>query len=413
MDQQPAGAAAGWQADPALPVEDSIVVDLPVEQVWAAFCDVAGWPRWNPCIRWARVRGGELRDGASLYWVFGPIKPWLPYRLPAVARIVEVEPRRRVTWEVTRLPGFAARHSYRFDDVGDGRCRFGSWEVATGPTYRALRAFWLAHFRYVCRESLAGAAALAREPEAGVRLVPYGRPTAAPPLLVIPGIDGSVGSVAPLVERLSAGRQVWLADYRREVNADLEGLAGEIVAAARAGVDGPVDVLGQSIGSILAAQVAGLLGDGVRRVVLVGTFTRLRWRLLRVGAALTRSTPRPLYRVTAGPLMALVCGPVGDGRGHPFLSTSADSDPKAVARRTRWQVGRDFSADLHAVEQPTLVLMGAADRFVPDVDAEVDKLRRLLADRPAEVRTIRDAGHVLLPSAAVATAVAAVEHFLA
>jgi len=57
-------------------------------------------------------------------------------------------------------PGFHALHSYRFAELGPERCRFGSWEVAEGAAFRAIRRFWLAHFRYVCRESLAGAHSL-------------------------------------------------------------------------------------------------------------------------------------------------------------------------------------------------------------------------------------------------------------
>ena len=76
-----------------------------------------------------------------------------------MAEIVELERCERVTWEAA-LPGFHALHSYRFEDLGGGNCRFGSWEVAEGAAYRATRRFWLAHFRFVCSESLAGAATL-------------------------------------------------------------------------------------------------------------------------------------------------------------------------------------------------------------------------------------------------------------
>ena len=78
-----------------------------------------------------------------------------------MSRHDEFEPCDRVTWEV-RAPGFHALHSYRFAALDERRCRFGSWEVAEGPAYRGLRRFWNAHFRYVCRESLAGASALAQ-----------------------------------------------------------------------------------------------------------------------------------------------------------------------------------------------------------------------------------------------------------
>jgi hypothetical protein len=133
---------------------------MPVERLWAAFLDVERWPRWNHCIAKARVKEGPLREGATLVWTFNPIERRYPYRLPARARIVELVANDRVTWEV-RAPGFHAVHSYRFAGLGADRSRFGSWEVAEGPAFRALRRFWLAHFRYVCRESLAGAERLA------------------------------------------------------------------------------------------------------------------------------------------------------------------------------------------------------------------------------------------------------------
>ncbi len=137
----------------------SIELDLAVERLWDTFLDVPRWAAWNPCIWRARVSGGELREGARLIWAFNPIQPRYLYKLPAVAEIVEVVPHDRITWEVS-MPGFHAVHSYRFAALAEHRCRFGSWEVAEGPAYRALRRFWTAHFRYVCRESLAGAQTL-------------------------------------------------------------------------------------------------------------------------------------------------------------------------------------------------------------------------------------------------------------
>ena len=144
---------------PPLPITGTTEIGLPVERMWEVFADVERWPEWNPCFWRARVDGGELREGATLRFAFNPIRRALLYKLPASAELVEVVPNDRVTWEVD-APGFHALHSYRFAAVGPERSSFGSWEVAEGPTYRALRAFWLAHFRYVCRESLAGARTL-------------------------------------------------------------------------------------------------------------------------------------------------------------------------------------------------------------------------------------------------------------
>ena len=146
-----------------LPIAGSVELDMPVQELWDTFADVEAWRHWNPCIWRSRVRGGKLREGATLVWAFNPIKPAYLYKMPATAEIVELEPHDRVTWEV-RVAGFHALHSYRFASLGPDRCRFGSWEVAEGPAFRATRKFWLAHFRYVCKASLAGAAALAPAP---------------------------------------------------------------------------------------------------------------------------------------------------------------------------------------------------------------------------------------------------------
>lgn len=156
----PTGQNSGWKDDRELPIEGSVEVDLPVQELWRIFSRVRGWASWNPCFLIAGVRGGSLAEGATLLWAFEPIKPHYPYKLPAVATLVEVVPEKRVTWEVTLMPGFHARHSYWMEPLGEERSRFGSWEVAQGPVYRLLRPFWLAHFRFVRDASLEGAACL-------------------------------------------------------------------------------------------------------------------------------------------------------------------------------------------------------------------------------------------------------------
>ena len=46
--------------------------------------------------------------------------------------------------------------------------------------------------------------------------------------MVIPGIDGQRGSVAPIVDRLGQHRRVLLVDYAAEVEPDLDSLAEAI-----------------------------------------------------------------------------------------------------------------------------------------------------------------------------------------
>ncbi len=137
------------------PVHGTVDVDIPADVLWECFRHARWWPRWNACMWWAL--NDDLVLGQQLIWAFEPLHWWYLYRLPGMATLVEVEPGRKVTWEVTVLPGLFARHSYTIEDLGNGRSRFGSWEQAMGPAFRALKFFWLAHFIFVKDESLKGA----------------------------------------------------------------------------------------------------------------------------------------------------------------------------------------------------------------------------------------------------------------
>jgi pimeloyl-ACP methyl ester carboxylesterase len=227
--------------------------------------------------------------------------------------------------------------------------------------------------------------------------------------VVIPGIDGLPGSVAPIVEALARTRRVLLVDYSSEVEPSLEALGLAIANH----LPERCDVVGQSIGTWLAAEVARLRPEAVRRVVLIATFTRTRTVAVRLSAAFTRVTPSAVYRRTTPALMRLTCGPVGDGGNHPFLRGVADSEQEGVARRTRWQVGRDASPLLQAITQPVAVFLGGSDRFVPKRRREFGRIASIFSRPGDRVTVIAGAGHVLLPSAAVAEAVAGIEEFLA
>jgi hypothetical protein len=114
---------------------------VPVSTLWEAFTRADLWPRWNRCMLWVHNR--DLIRNRRLLWAFRPIRRWYPYVLPAVARIVEVKDKKRVTWEVTALPGFYARHTYHMKNLGGGRTRYGSWEKAMGRGFRLTRWFWV------------------------------------------------------------------------------------------------------------------------------------------------------------------------------------------------------------------------------------------------------------------------------
>jgi glyoxylase-like metal-dependent hydrolase (beta-lactamase superfamily II) len=139
------------------PIQGTVDVDVPLPVLWEAFTHANWWPRWNKCFFWARNR--DLQLGQKLIWAFQPIRPWYLYKMFAIANIVELHEERKVTWEVTALPGFYARHTYHMEDIGNGRTRFGSWEQAHGAQIRfpLTKKFWQAHFTFVKDQSLDGA----------------------------------------------------------------------------------------------------------------------------------------------------------------------------------------------------------------------------------------------------------------
>jgi glyoxylase-like metal-dependent hydrolase (beta-lactamase superfamily II) len=142
------------------PVHGTVDVDIPVSVLWEAFTHANWWPRLNKCMYWVRNR--DLVPGQHLIWIFQPIKWWYLYKMFAIAKIVEVEKEKKVTWEVNALPGFYARHTYSVEDLGDGRSRFGSWEQGMGVQARfgPTKKFWVAHFTFVKDHSLEGARTL-------------------------------------------------------------------------------------------------------------------------------------------------------------------------------------------------------------------------------------------------------------
>jgi len=245
-----------------------------------------------------------------------------------------------------------------------------------------------------------------------IRKIEIGQKSDSTPLIAIPGIDGSIGSIEPIVKKLAENRQVIVIDYSEENNITLEALSTEIADKIKSLKIGRIDIFGQSIGTILAAQVASLHGLDVGKVVLVGTFTKLNWNKLKFSNFILRLTPGWLYRLSSPTIMALVTGPVGDGKKHPFFEASKNSDKAGVIKRTSWEINRDFAEDLIKVDTPSLFLMGEKDRFVTSAQKEINRLKRLFADHPAKIVSIANAGHVLLPSSAISFSINQMEDFL-
>lgn len=137
------------------PVAGTADVEIPVDILWDCFNHPNWWPLWNKCFFWTLNK--ELIHGKNLVWMFQPIKWWYLYKMPAMAKIVVLEPGSKVTWEVNVLPGFYALHTYHMEAIDETTTRFGSWEKAMGWNFRLMKKFWLTHFEFVKDESLLGA----------------------------------------------------------------------------------------------------------------------------------------------------------------------------------------------------------------------------------------------------------------
>jgi hypothetical protein len=112
------GAAVAWIADCILtrraggatppPVEASVVVDAPIEQVWRELANIEGQPRWMRDMKAVRIDGpGEIGVGT---------------RAEADVRIFGVQVRDPITITVFERPRhFGIRHEGRFSGSGDIR----------------------------------------------------------------------------------------------------------------------------------------------------------------------------------------------------------------------------------------------------------------------------------------------------
>ena len=117
-------------------------------------------------------------------------------------------------------------------------------------------------------------------------------------------------------------------------------------------LDPPVDVVGHSLGALVAARVAAARPELVRRLVLIAPpgirrrpAAAYAWPVARTVVA---SHPRLLARITRDALRA---------------------GPRNLVRGGLHAAGADVSRELASVTAPTLLVWGARDRLVPVLDA--------------------------------------------
>jgi pimeloyl-ACP methyl ester carboxylesterase len=193
-----------------------------------------------------------------------------------------------------------------------------------------------------------------------------------PPLVLVHGLAGSWRWWSPVWEALAEHRNVFLVDLplRRRQPAD------ELSAWLERWLDAAeldrVDVVGHSLGGLVAAELAARRRERVRRLVLVapagipcglGLFDRSR-RLVAT-----------LYDVRA--------------RLPTIVGDAARTSPLALLRAAVFASARDLRTELASVRAPTLLVWGEHDRLTPPAIAE--QWRRAL---PGSQLVLLPCGHV-------------------
>jgi hypothetical protein len=108
-------------------IEHEIVVDAPVERVWALIADVDGWSRWSTLYPAA---SGRLETGGTLDLSIAlpGLKPQ-----PSRATVVAVEPESAMRYLTVSFGGLVLGNRYMtVRAVGTGRCAVINGEVIGG-----------------------------------------------------------------------------------------------------------------------------------------------------------------------------------------------------------------------------------------------------------------------------------------
>ncbi|MDI5961342.1 alpha/beta fold hydrolase [Streptantibioticus silvisoli] len=178
-------------------------------------------------------------------------------------------------------------------------------------------------------------------------------------------------------------------------------LAGQVAAVAREVTDQPFDVVGFSMGSIVAAALAAAHPERVRRLVLISCWNRgddpRQQRLLALWHRLADLDPQAYARFTA---LSVFSGPFLAQAGHEAMDEIVALITLGTGVRAQMDLATrmDISDRLEHITAPTLAIGAAQDHWVPVSHAretaqrikgcyyeEVDSGHMSVFERPAEV----------------------------
>ncbi|WP_067472587.1 alpha/beta fold hydrolase [Actinomadura hibisca] len=199
---------------------------------------------------------------------------------------------------------------------------------------------------------------------------------AGPPLVLVHGTQGSAETHwGHLVESFSADRTVIRPDCSGSGKTTdgggaltVETLAAQLAAVSRAAADGPVDMVGFSLGAVAAAATAALHPGLVRRLVLVAGWTHTgaaRQRLMfELWRDLARTDFRLFYRLAVlsgfSPRFLETLG----AEGVEQIVAAGEPEP-GLERQIELDLRVDIRPLLPKVTCETLVVELGHDQMVP------------------------------------------------
>ncbi len=194
-------------------------------------------------------------------------------------------------------------------------------------------------------------------------------------IVYLPGIAGNAG-ISPALQQLAD-------DGMRVVTPDIPGFDGEtgfvpptdyldwlavfwdVIDATGVAADGPVNVVGASVGGMIAAELAAMRPEIVAKLALLAPF----------GIADADNIGFDLYAVRSPERLAhLFAKGVPDQVANRFAHKGEEEAPVAVylaeiaAASLIWPIGdRGLNKRLHRIACPKLVLWGGQDELLPVV----------------------------------------------
>jgi pimeloyl-ACP methyl ester carboxylesterase len=184
------------------------------------------------------------------------------------------------------------------------------------------------------------------------------------PLVLLHGGFGAGELLAPLVAELAAGRRVITVDlqghgHTADIDRPLrpEHMADDIAALiGHLGLE-RADVMGYSLGGLVALRTAIQHPDRVRRLVLVSVPFRRNGSYPEVLEAMDQMGPGAADMLSQSPLGALYARTAPRPEDWPVLVTKTSEALK---------VDYDWTAETEAMTTPTLLVFADADSIRPD-----------------------------------------------